>query len=130
MFFIIYNKWNIFSYSNFKKTYGKNNLKNLAFKYFLNSFYIKFLKWFYLKMPASLLIYLISNCYELENIPFYKKLLINKFGFVNKKKLLFSRLLNCFFMLFFLFFLNDEYYLTFIGKIVFVPFVGFIFPVF
>lgn len=106
-------------------------MKNLAFDYFEKSWYIECLKWlFYITLPAGVLIFIISNCYEIENIPSYSNLLKTEEGNTCKKKLLLSRMGISFFILFWVFFLNNEYYLTVISGCVLVPFVGFIFPVF
>lgn len=89
------------------------------------------MKWlFYITLPAGVTIFLISNCYEIENIPYFEKKLKNGNGNTCKRKLLLSRMIISSFILFWVFFLNNEYYLTVISGCVLVPFVGFIFPVF
>ena len=144
----------------FKKAYGKDNLKKMSFDYFKNSNFINILEiLFYITLIPIILVTIISNCYEIENISFYNNFLKNekleeliilknisfkyikkkiksknknnfKTNIINKKKLLISRLIISFIMLFFCFFINDEYYLIIFSGITIVPFIGFIFPVF
>ena len=48
-------------------TYGENGVKYMPFENFNNDFLIDLFKWlFYLTLPATLLIFIIANCHELE----------------------------------------------------------------
>ena len=116
----------------FNKTYGKKNLHNNPFDNYKDSnFFNVLFSFFYCISPFSLIIFIITNCYEIENIPAFSKFLKNSnVGHTSKKKLVIFRLINTFLQLVPTFFINDEYFLTVFSGITVVPLVGLIFPVF
>lgn len=59
-------------------TYGESGVKNMPFDNFPNDHLIDVFRWlFYLTLPATLLIFIIANCHELEYEGYFHDRLTN-----------------------------------------------------
>lgn len=111
-------------------TYGESGVKNLPFDNFPGDYVIYTFKWlFYLTLPATLLIFIIANCHELEYEKLVNQRITNENGQIQVKRLIPFRLILTSLMLVPVFFIEDEYNLSVVSGILVVPFIGFILPI-
>lgn len=109
-------------------TYGSKDIQKMPFSNFNNQ-YIRVLEvLFYFSFPATVTIFIISNCYEFEFLPWVKSLLANDKKEMHLGKLYAWRATLATMMLASSFFFSDEFALTVVSGIIVVPIIGFLIP--